>query len=361
LLLNEWRRTEQLCAPHNVNPSMMQEPYHEGSRGASRVPSRPRSAAAFIAQNKAWLVGGAAALFAASALVNRVSARKAEAETPPPGTFIMVEGVRLHYVDRGEGPAVVLLHGNGMMLQDFEVSGVLALAAQHHRVIAFDRPGFGYSERPRTRVWTPQAQAELVCKALKRIGVERAVVVGHSWGTLVALAMALDHPEAVAGLVLLSGYYFGTARPDVIPLSVPAIPLVGDLMAQTLAPLTALISSPAALKASFAPAPVSEKFASFPAAMALRPSQVRAAAADTAMMIPCAGTLSAEYGNLQMPVIIMAGEGDLIVHPSKHAEPLAKVVPGAELRMVPNRGHFFHYDVPERVVAAVVDVTDRAG
>ena len=341
---------------------MTQKPLKKDPRRASRVKSRSRSAATFIAQNKAWLVGGAtAALLAGSALFNRAIARRAEAETPPPGKFVVVDGVRLHYVDRGQGPALVLLHGNGMMLQDFEASGVLALAAQHHRVIVFDRPGFGYSERPRSTVWTPHAQAELIAIALKRMGVEGAVVLGHSWGTLVALAMALDHPEAVAGLVLLSGYYFGTARPDVIPLSAPAIPLVGDLLANTVAPITAFIAGPAALKASFAPATVSEKFASFPAAMGLRPSQVRAAAADTAIMIPGAVTLSDRYANLELPVIIMAGEGDLVVHPDRHAKSLAKAIPGAELRMVPNEGHFFHYAVPEQVVAAVDDVTERAG
>ena len=320
-----------------------------------------QSAALFVKQNKAWLIGGATAVvLAGSAWFNRASARRAETECPPVGKFVVVDGVRLHYVDRGEGPAVVLLHGNGMMLQDFEASGVLELAAQRHRVIAFDRPGFGYSERSRATAWTPQAQADLIGKAMKRLGVDHAVIVGHSWGTLVALAVALDRPEAVTGLLLLSGYYFGTARPDVIPLSVPAIPLVGDVVAHTVAPLMGLMSGPAALKASFAPAPVSEKFASFPSAMALRPSQVRASAADTAMMIPGAVALSVRYGDLRLPVIIMAGAGDLIVHPDNHAEPLAGAIASAELRMVPGQGHFFHYAVPEQVVAAIDDVVERA-
>ena len=339
---------------------MIEKLDNEISQRAPRLPSRTQAAATFVKQNKAWLVGGAiAALLAGSALFNRASAREAEAETPPSGKFVEVDGVRLHYVDRGKGPVVVLLHGNGMMLQDFQASGVMDLAAAHRRVIAFDRPGFGYSERPRTTAWTPQVQAELIAKALKSIGVDRAVVLGHSWGTLVALAMALDHPETVTGLVLLSGYYFATARPDVVPLSIPAIPIVGDVVANTVAPLTALISGPAALKASFAPAPVSEKFASFPAAMALRPSQVRAAAADTAMMIPGAASLSTLYSSLVLPVVIMAGDGDLIVHPERHSKPLAEVIPSAELRMVPNEGHFFHYAVPDQVVAAINDVLRR--
>ncbi len=286
---------------------------------------------------------------------------RAEAATPPPGKFIEVDGVRLHYVDRGQGPVVVLLHGNGVMLQDFEVSGVLPLAAEHHRVIAFDRPGFGYSDRPRSRIWTPSAQAELIARALKQIGIERAVVVGHSWGTLVALAMALDCPEAVSGLVLLSGYYYGSARPDVVPASLPAVPVLGDLLAHTVAPLVGLLTGPAAVKASFAPAPVSDKFAAFPKAMALRPSQVRATAADTALMVPSALSLSRRYGELALPMIIMAGAGDLIVHVDKHAKRLVGDIAGAELRVVPEQGHLFHYAVPEQVVTAISDVVERAG
>ena len=336
---------------------------HQISKTARRSrPSGPdsSSALALIKRNKRLFAAGAtAAVLAGSAWFNRANARRAEAATPPAGKFVEVDGVRLHYVDRGEGPAVVLLHGNGGMLQDFEASGVLGLAAEQYRVIAFDRPGFGYSERPRTTIWTPQAQARLIAGALQQIGAQGAVVVGHSWGTLVALAMALDHPEAVGGLVLLSGYYYGSARPDVVPLSIPAIPLVGDLLANTVAPLTGLLTGPAAIKTAFAPAPVSDKLASFPTALALRPSQVRATAADTAMMIPGAVALSARYGDLRLPVIIMAGEGDLIVHVAKHARRLVTDIAGAELRVVPGQGHLFHYAVPDEVVAAIDRVAVR--
>jgi pimeloyl-ACP methyl ester carboxylesterase len=314
-----------------------------------------------VGQSRGWLVAGAAAVvLGGSALINRASARRAEAANPPAGKFVEVDGVRLHYVDRGTGSVVVLLHGNGVMLQDYEVSGVLGLAAANHRVIAFDRPGFGYSDRPRTTMWTPSVQGTLIARALKQLGVENAVVVGHSWGAIVALSMALDHAEVVAGLVLLSGYYYGSARPDVLLGSAPAIPVVGDVLAHTLAPLTGLLVGPGAVKASFSPAPVSPKFADVPVAMALRPSQVRATSADTAMMIPGAMAISGRYSELELPIIIMAGEGDLIAHVGKHAERLAEQVSGVELRIIPGQGHLFHYAVPEQVVAAIDDVTERS-
>lgn len=313
-------------------------------------------------RNNAYIAAGiGAAALAGSALVNHLVAHRAERANPPEGKFIDVDGARLHYVDRGEGPTVVFLHGNGVMLQDFEVSGVLGLAAAQHRVIAFDRPGFGYSSRPRNRMWTPSAQAGLIARALQQIGVEQAVVVGHSWGTLVALAMALEQADAVSGLVLLSGYYYGTARPDVVLGSMPAIPVLGDVLAHTLAPLSGLLTGPAGVKASFHPAPVSPKFNAFPKAMALRPAQLRATSADTAMMVPSAIAFSKRYDQIDVPVVIMAGEGDLIAHLDKHAERLASEIRGAKLRVIPEQGHLLHYAVPEQVVDAIEDVIGQAG
>jgi pimeloyl-ACP methyl ester carboxylesterase len=109
---------------------------------------------------------------------------------------------------------------------DWNTSGVAELLLRSYRVIIFDRPGFGYSERPRGQLWTAAQQAELLYKALRQLGVERPVVVGHSWGTIVALALAERHRADVAGLVLLSGYYFWTLRPDALLVLAGALPVV---------------------------------------------------------------------------------------------------------------------------------------
>ena len=174
---------------------------------------------------------------AISALVNDRLARNAERANPPAGQFLEVNGVRLHYVERGSGTPLVLLHGNGSMIQDFESSGLIDLAAKKYRVIVFDRPGFGHSDRPRNVVWTPTAQAELINSALNRLGVSEALVLGHSWGASVAVALALKYPMLVQGLVLASGFYYPTLRPDVIALSAPAAPFIGDVLRYTLAQL----------------------------------------------------------------------------------------------------------------------------
>src|SRR4051812_40267633 len=104
------------------------------------------------------LIGGAllGAGLAAAWLAVRQKTAAAERSHPPEGKFIEVDGVRLHYLERGSGPALVLLHGNGVMAQDFQLSGLIDKLAQTHYVIAFDRPGFGYSDRPSSTDWTPE-------------------------------------------------------------------------------------------------------------------------------------------------------------------------------------------------------------
>jgi hypothetical protein len=129
----------------------------------NRVPaSFPAPAHPIPSSRTGVILGITAAALAAAAVFNVYQARRVERRNPPRGRFIEVDGVRLHYLDQGEGPPVVLLHGNIVTAEDFAYSGLLDLAAEHHRVIAFDRPGMGYSDRPNGRLWTPRAQADLL-------------------------------------------------------------------------------------------------------------------------------------------------------------------------------------------------------
>jgi pimeloyl-ACP methyl ester carboxylesterase len=300
------------------------------------------------------LAGGAAtAALGGLALLNRAAARRAEREHPPRGTFIEVDGVRLHYTDRGAGPPIVLIHGNAVAGDDYDTSGVAERLLATHRVIVFDRPGFGHSARPRGRAWTATQQAELLHKALKQLGIERPVVVGHSWGAIVALSLAVRHQADVAGLVLLSGYYFWTLRPDVLLVAAGAIPVLGDVLRHTVSPWLGRLLMPLQKRAMFSPAPVTTRFRrEYSDAMALRPSQIRATSMDGALMIPGALGLRRHYDDLRMPVLIMAGDGDKVVR-KRSAERLHAAIPGSVLRIVEGAGHMVHHSAPRQVVEAI--------
>jgi len=295
---------------------------------------------------------------AISALVNRRLAKNAENDNPPAGQFLEVNGVRLHYVERGSGKPLVLLHGNGSMIQDFESSGLIDLAARSYRVIIFDRPGFGHSDRPRSVVWTPTAQAELIESALGRLGVSHAIVLGHSWGASVAVALALKYPKLVQGLVLASGYYYPTLRPDVVALSAPAVPLVGDLLSHTLSPIVSRVIWPLVMAKIFGPRPMPKKFEGFPKEMALRPSQIRASAAESALMIPDAFHFRDEYSNLNMPVVIIAGDKDRLIDVDTQSARLHRDVSQSKFHRVSGNGHMIHQTATGLVLSAINQVAE---
>ena len=297
----------------------------------------------------------------ALALGNHLVARRTERRHPPRGSFIVVDGVRLHYSDRGQGSPVVLIHGNAVTGADWNTSGIADGLLRTHRVIIFDRPGFGYSERPRGRVWTASRQAELLHEAIRQLGVERPIVVGHSWGSIVALALAVRRQSDISGLVLLSGYYFWTLRPDVLPVTIGALPGIGDLLRYTVSPLLGWLQMPLLKRLMFSPARIPAPFqAEYSTGMALRPSQIRATSEDGALMIPGALALRGRYKELRLPVAIIAGEDDRVVF-KQRSEQLAAHIPGSTLQVVRGAGHMVHYAAPGLVLDAVEAVARKAG
>jgi pimeloyl-ACP methyl ester carboxylesterase len=323
----------------------------------SQKPSRGDRPVLSGAAQKTLAVG---AVLAGAALFVQYRSRKAEQANPPTGKFLTINGVRLHYTDQGKGMPLVILHGNGSMVQDFAASGVVAETAKHFRVISFDRPGFGYSERPRGSLWAPMAQADLLRLALAELGVSEAIVLGHSWGASVAIALALEHPKLVRALVLLSGYYYPTPRLDVALLSGPAIPLVGDVLRYTVAPLLGRLLWTRVARKLFAPASVSRSFAGFPADLAVRPGPLRASAEETLLMIPDAIRYQERYGEIKMPVVILAGDDDEIVSTARQSLRLHHAIPHSSFRSLKGIGHMVQHSVPMAVVQAIIDAEEIA-
>ena len=290
---------------------------------------------------------------AGAAVIANYRATQAERRHPALGRFVTAGGAQLHYIEQGRGPAVVFLHGNGAMVEDYVISGVFTRAAQRYRAIAFDRPGFGHSDRPRGRNWTATAQASILPEAFRLLGIDRAIVVGHSWGTLVALALALDHPRLVSGLVLGSGYYYPTPRTDVVLSSPSATPLLGDVICHTVAPFVGEAMAPSVLSKIFSPQSVSPRFAQqFPLALCLRPSQIHAYAEDSAHMTTAAAALSPRYSSLFPPTVIMAGDADKIVS-YRQAQRLHAEVPSSHIDIWPGASHMIHHLDPDRFVRGI--------
>src|SRR3954447_23916477 len=333
----DWREPARpLCIPEPIHPNPVRLGPVRAAPGdimAHSQSSTHLTSASKPQGQHGWLgpalVGTAAALGAA-ALYTAKMTRDAERKHPPIGRFLDVDGVRLHYIERGQGDPLVLIHGNGTLIQDFTVNGLVDRLAERYRVIVIDRPGYGYSSRPR-QLWTPRAHAGLFQRALEQLGVEQATVLGHSWGTLVAVALALECPSLVQSLVLASGYYYPTLRADTFLFSPPAVPVIGDAMRYTISPLVARAILPGLIKQMFAPAKVPERFKRlFPKELMLRPSQLRAAAEDAALMTPSVMELQHHYRELRMPITIITGADDQIADVGRQSERLHRELPQSE-------------------------------
>jgi pimeloyl-ACP methyl ester carboxylesterase len=332
-------------------------PRKQASLGPRRAPAQPvepeRKAGGGLSP-LAIGAGAAALALAGAAILNHRRGRAAERAHPPVGRFLEVDGIRVHYVERGAGPPVVLLHGNGAMLDDFLISGLVDRLATKYRVIAVDRPGFGYSERPRGRAWTAAAQAALLRRVAQRLGAERPIVVGHSWGAIVATAWALDYQHELAGTVLLSGYYYPTPRRDVLVFAAPAIPVIGDIMRYTVSPAVGRLILPRLAEKIFAPRPIPHRFVTeYPFDLSLRPWQLRASAEEVAFMIPTAANAQGRYRELRLPVAILAGDDDRVVTSRRQSVRLHEVIPHSSLRVLPGLGHMIHYFAQDEIAASI--------
>ncbi len=289
----------------------------------------------------------------------QAAAARAPRASKPRNRFVTVEGVRLRYAVHGQGRPLVLIHGNGTMIEDFELSGIVATLARRYRVILFDRPGFGHSARPARRDWTPASQATLLVAAAARLKATHPIVVGHSWGAMVACAWALDHPQSLSGLVVVAGFYFPSSRLD-LDNSLSALPGVGAALRASMANGLGRWLGPSVAAKLFAPnAPPPVWLAGFPAKLALRRSQLDASAADTAAMNPAATGMATRYAHIAAPTAILTGDGDRIVDPASQSMLLARRLRGAELVVLPGVGHMVHHSAPAALVAAIDAVAAR--
>jgi pimeloyl-ACP methyl ester carboxylesterase len=202
-------------------------------------------------------------------------------------------------------------------------------------------------------MWTPCAQADLLALALKSLGADDVTVVGHSFGTMVAVELARGHPDLVHALVLMSGYYYPSVRVDALVGSIPAIPIVGDVDRYTVGPIFGAALRPVVERKLFAPAAVASSWSKFPFEMTLRPSQLRAEASEAALMVPTAARMATSYGELTIPVQIISGEGDRVVDHASQSVRLATDLPRAKLTTLHGVGHMAHHTATDRVLHAI--------
>jgi pimeloyl-ACP methyl ester carboxylesterase len=286
--------------------------------------------------------------------------RQVERALPPAGRFVDVPGARLHLVERGKGPALLLVHGLAGQLSHFTYGIVDQLAAQY-RVVAVDRPGSGYSVRMPGASAALAAQADVLAALIDTLQLGRAVVVGHSLGGALALVLAQRHPGRVAGLALVAPLTHPVQEVAAVFKGLKiAKPWLRTLVAWTLAVPVSIARREEALGILFGPEAAPRDFATGGGGLlALRPSHFIAACADLAAIPDDLPGMVPRYSTMRLPVSILYGRGDGILNPQTQGEALAAELPGAELSLVPG-GHMLPITMPDRVAQFIREAAARA-
>jgi pimeloyl-ACP methyl ester carboxylesterase len=274
-------------------------------------------------------------------------------------TFVTAGHTRLHYVDRGSGRPVVMIHGNAGDSQDFEF-GPLALLARNYHVIAFDLPGHGLSKMPGQAKGTIQEQAVTLHQGLTALGVKDPILVGHSWGGAIALAYALLFPQEISALVLLAPTAYSDHRHDTPVGFLLRMPLLSDVCLAMFKPIFGRRLLKKGLKEAFSPDPVPDEYFKAVANVWLDRKHLKAFIKNDAMIDSSLQQLSPRYQEIHVPVIIVAGDADLAVSPQRHAFDLHQAIANSELVVIPRAGHQIPQMHPEAILRAVAMAASRS-
>ncbi len=277
------------------------------------------------------------------------------------GRTVRVDDVDLHYVDTGpadisdKAPApIVLIHGASGNLRDFEAS-ILPALADRHRVLAFDRPGHGWSERPdMPDAHDPARQAALIHKALQKLGVERPVVLGHSWGGAVATAYGLQFGADMSGLLVLAGATHPWKGPVSWYHRILAKPILGSIFLwMVVLPFGRLLAG-GGVQSTFTPDSAPEGYEeALGLSLLFRPGHFRNNSVDTSNLRTHLARQSQRYDEIAVPTIIVTGNRDQTVMAKLHSYALHEQISGSELVKLQGVGHMPHHVRPDIVIDAL--------
>ncbi|MEN0001414.1 MAG: alpha/beta hydrolase [Pseudomonadota bacterium] len=299
------------------------------------------------------------------AAITRFNVWLIERRHPPTGQFITVNDTRLHYIDVQPGaspdlPPIIFLHGASGNLND-QRTIYEPLLKDRARMIFVDRPGHGYSNRgPATNAY-PDGQSATIAALLDALGIEKAIIVGHSFGGAIAASFALKQPGHTIGTVFLAPVSHPWPGGINWYYDLTAVPVIGALFSETLALPAGLTRIDSGTACVFAPNKPTDQYAErMGAQLVLRPYHFRNNAVDVANLYDYVVETSPHYEQIKTPSVIITGNKDTIVLASVHSRGLARDLENAELVWIENLGHKADHVVPDVTLAAIENIAGAA-
>ncbi len=308
----------------------------------------------------ALLLVVAAGFTAYLAWTTRRIASRSERQIPMAGRTVEIGGDRIHYVDEGQGGPILFVHGLGGQLHHFR-HPLFGAMGEGYRLVAIDRAGSGYSTRVSSGARIPE-QAELIAKFIDRLGLEKPLLVGHSLGGAIALAVALDRPDKVSGLALLSPltHFIPTPPSEFGGLYIRS-PLMRRVAANTLAVPMSVKNAQQTLDFVFGPQPVPADYAiSGGGFLGLRPSHFHATSSDLVAVEKDLPQQVERYGEIRMPVGILFGSRDRVLDHAQHGLSMQGKIEGIDIEILDGIGHMPQFVEAGKVAAFIRRIADRA-
>lgn len=260
---------------------------------------------------------------------------------------VHANGIDIYYETHGAGDPLVLISGLGY--DQWMWHKMAPGLARHCQVLTFDNRGVGQTDKP-AGPYTAQMLADDTAGLLEALDIPQAAVMGHSMGGFVAQALALGRPGMVRKLILSATNFGG---PRHVPVTQEALAVLTDMQSDPIERLRRGIVISTAPGFAEAHPEIIEEWLNYRIAHPIDPAGYQAQMAIGLALLAEEACFEHKLKNVQAPTLILFGEHDKVVPPG-NADLLAREIPNNTVKILPNAGHFFPFEVPDEAAAAVV-------
>ena len=294
-----------------------------------------------------------------STIFTIIITRKIKRSIPKFGKTTVLQDAEIHWYEAGQGRPIIMLHGLAGNLRNF----TYALTEQldkDYRVIAIDRAGCGWSKRSKPEIATLQGQARIISEFIEQEQIEKPLIVGHSLGGAIALALALEYNNQIAGLALICPATQPVDKvPDIFRFLNISSPSLRFFVAHTFSSFIGILTRKDTFEIAFAPEPVSENFSTRGGGdLALSSNAFIKTSEDLVFALSSAPLLVGREQELDVPTKILFGEEDEILDVKLHGEKFAELS-GTQIKVLAGKGHMLPLTQPEACSTFIRSMMDE--